>query len=629
MNDQGFFFQAFAYLAAAVVAVPIAKRLGLGSVLGYLLAGVAIGPFALGLIGREGQDIMHFAEFGVVMMLFLVGLELELSRLWALRGILLGMGGLQVLGTAAAIVPIGLALGQSWQVSVAAGLILSLSSTAIVLQSLQEKGVMKTLAGERAFAVLLFQDLAVIPMLAVLPLLAPTAAAPAATGTHPAWITTQPGWVQAVATLAAVAGVVASGRFVVRPVFRIIARTHLRELFTAASLLLVIGIALVMQAVGLSAALGTFLAGVVLADSEFRHELVSDVEPFKGLLLGLFFLAVGASIDFALIAEHGGTVAGLVIGVVVLKAAVLGALARGFRMGREHGLLFSLALAQGGEFCFVLLSYASQQQIMNAQVSGLLVATVALSMALTPALLLLYDTVLQPRLTPVKAPASRAPDVVGHQGTVIIAGFGQFGSTVGRLLRANGVRPVVLDVDSDRVDVLRRIGLEVYFGDASRLDLLHTAGASNAAALVIAIGDAETALEIARTARTHFPQLRILARAENRPVTFDLLELGIAQVYRDTLDTALRVGVDALRAVGVRAHRAHRSAQAFRRYDEQHLHLLAGEGRQEMTSFLSRVRATVADLEDTLQRDFAVDDQALADAAWDAESLRREFAPRP
>lgn len=629
MSDHGFLFQAFVYLAAAVVAVPIAKRLGLGSVLGYLLAGVAIGPFALGLIGTEGQDIMHFAEFGVVMMLFLVGLELELSKLWAMRGVLLGMGGLQVVITAAVIVPIGLLLGQSWQVSVAAGLILSLSSTAIVLQTLQEKGLMKTVAGERAFAVLLFQDLAVIPMLAILPLLAPPGAASAAAGEHPAWITTQPGWVQAVATLAAVAAVVASGRFVVRPVFRIIARTQLRELFTAASLLLVIGIALLMQAVGLSAALGTFLAGVVLADSEFRHELVSDVEPFKGLLLGLFFLAVGASIDFALIAENAGTVAGLVLGLVLLKAAVLGALARGFRMGREHGLLFALALAQGGEFCFVLLGYASQQQIIPVTESGVLVATVALSMALTPALLLLYDRVLRPRLIPVAAPVTRASDEVRHQGTVIIAGFGQFGSTVGRLLRANGVRPVVLDVDSDRVDVLRRIGLEVYFGDASRLDLLHTAGAEEAVALVIAIGDAEKGLEIARTARQHFPHLRILARADDRPMAFDLLELGIEQVYRDTLDTALRVGVDALRAVGVRAHRAHRSAQAFRRYDEQHLRTLAGEGRQELATFLSRVRATIRDLEDTLQRDFATDDTTLADAAWDAESLRREFGPRP
>lgn len=629
MSDQGFYFQAFVYLAAAIVAVPIAKRLGLGSVLGYLLAGVAIGPFALGLIGTEGQDIMHFAEFGVVMMLFLVGLELELSKLWAMRGVLLGMGGLQVVITAAVIVPIGQLLGQSWQVSVAAGLILSLSSTAIVLQTLQEKGIMKTVAGERAFAVLLFQDLAVIPMLAILPLLAPPGAASAAAGEHPAWITTQPGWVQAVATLAAVAAVVASGRFVVRPVFRIIARTQLRELFTAASLLLVIGIALLMQAVGLSAALGTFLAGVVLADSEFRHELVSDVEPFKGLLLGLFFLAVGASIDFALIADNAGTVAGLVLGLVLLKAAVLGALARGFRMGREHGLLFALALAQGGEFCFVLLGYASQQQIIPVTESGVLVATVALSMALTPALLLLYDRVLRPRLIPVAAPVTRASDEVRHQGTVIIAGFGQFGSTVGRLLRANGVRPVVLDVDSDRVDVLRRIGLEVYFGDASRLDLLHTAGAEEAVALVIAIGDAEKGLEIARTARQHFSHLRILARADDRPMAFDLLELGIEQVYRDTLDTALRVGVDALRAVGVRAHRAHRSAQAFRRYDEQHLRTLAGEGRQELATFLSRVRATIRDLEDTLQRDFATDDTTLADAAWDAESLRREFSPRP
>ncbi len=392
------FFQTFVNLAAAVIAIPIAKRLGLGSVLDYLLAGVATGPFAFGLIGRDGQDLMHFAEFGVVMMLFLVGLELELSKLWSLRTVLLGMGGLQLLGTAAVVGSVALLFGQGWQSALTIGLILALSSTAIVLQSLQEKGLLESPAGERAFAVLLFQDLAVIPMLALLPLLA-TGAPASEGGDHAGFTASLHGWAQALVTLAAVALVILSGRYVVRPALRTIARTRLRELFTAASLLLVIGIALLMQTVGLSPALGTFLAGVVLADSEFRHELMSDLEPFKGLLLGLFFLAVGASVDFALVAANGLAVGGLVIGLVLAKVLVLAAVALLFRQRRAEGLLFSLALAQGGEFCFVLLSYASQQNILNAATRGMLVATVALAMALTPALLLLYEKVLQPRLT--------------------------------------------------------------------------------------------------------------------------------------------------------------------------------------------------------------------------------------
>jgi monovalent cation:proton antiporter-2 (CPA2) family protein len=398
MSD-GFLFQAFVFLAAAVVAVPVAARLGLGSVLGYLLAGVAIGPFGFGFIAQDGQDILHFAEFGVVMMLFVIGLELQPALLWRLRGTLLGMGGLQVLLTTAAAAGIAVTLGQPWRAALAIGLILSLSSTAIVLQSLAERGYMARDAGQRAFAVLLFQDLAVIPMLALLPLLAaPGVARVVADAGHGDLLGEAPAWLRGLVVLGAVAAVVAGGRYLVQPLFRAIARTRLREVFTAAALLLVIGIALLMELVGLSPALGTFLAGVVLATSEFRHELESDIEPFKGLLLGLFFLAVGASIDFGLVRENASTVGALVFGLVAVKALVLFAIGRLFRMGLDHNLLFTAALAQGGEFGFVLLSYAGQNAVLPAEVANLLVSAIALSMATTPLMLVLYERVLAPRV---------------------------------------------------------------------------------------------------------------------------------------------------------------------------------------------------------------------------------------
>jgi voltage-gated potassium channel Kch len=383
-----------------------------------------------------------------------------------------------------------------------------------------------------------------------------------------------------------------------------------------------------MQSVGLSPALGTFLAGVVLADSEFRHELIGDIEPFKGLLLGLFFIAVGASVDFQLVQNSSFTIAGVVLTLVLVKALILGALARLFDMNREQGVLFALALAQGGEFCFVMLSYASTQGVLDNETSSLLVASVALSMASTPVLLLFFDRVLQPRLAFQAESAPREPDRVDEPSTAIIAGFGQFGSTVGRLLRANGIRPVVLENDGDRVDLLRRIGLEVYYGDASRLDLLRAAGADEAAVLVIAIGDGEKAVELVHIAREHFPQLRILARATERRDAFNLIEAGAGNVYRDTLDTSLRVGIDALRATGMRAHRAHRSALAFRRHDEKSFHELAAEGRIAPSQYLRRLRQKYRDLEQMMLADNQDGNTVIADAAWDAESLIREFGER-
>jgi monovalent cation:proton antiporter-2 (CPA2) family protein len=623
---QGFLLSATVYLAAAVISVPLAKRLGLGSVLGYLIAGVLIGPAVLGFVGAEGQDVMHAAEFGVVMMLFVIGLELEPALLWRLRGVLMGLGGSQVVLTALLVMGAGLALGQGWRPALAIGLILALSSTAIVLQTLQEKGWMKTDAGEKGFAVLLFQDLAVIPILAVLPLLAlagPEAAA-VATESHDAaaWASHLPGWQRALVTLGAVGLLVGVGSTFVPWVFRQIARARLRETFTAAALLFVIGIAVLMQFVGLSPALGTFLGGVVLANSEFRHELESDLEPFKGLLLGLFFIAVGASIDFGLIGSQLGAVIGLVAGLVFVKFAVLWVLGRVTRMATDQHLLFALSLAQGGEFAFVLLSFATQNAVLPTAVADLLVAAVALSMALTPLLLLVWERVIAPRTGPREV-NDREHDSPEEEHPVIIVGFGDFGSSVGRLLNAAGVGTTVLDLDSDRVDVLRRLGLRVYYGDAGREELLRSAGAERARLLILCIGDAEVNLTLARRIKHLFPHLTILARASGRLAAYELLELGVSHVYRESADSAMRLGTDALRLLGRRAHASWRLAQSFRRRDDENMHRLALVFRDRQ-AHLSQAREAIRDLEASLRSDHEAASQR-DDTAWDAETLRREF----
>jgi monovalent cation:proton antiporter-2 (CPA2) family protein len=622
-----FLYQAFVYLAASVVAVPLAKRLGLGSVLGYLLAGIAIGPFALGLVGQEGQDVMHFAEFGVVMMLFVVGLELEPSLLWRLRGPILGMGGLQVVATALVVAGLGLLVGLPWKEALAIGMIMSLSSTAIVLQMLAEKGLLKTAAGQSSFAVLLFQDIAVIPMLAIFPLLGTgtVEAADAGHGEAATLVSGLPPWAQTLAVLGAVASIVLAGRFLVRPALRLVASTGLRELFTAAALLLVIGIALLMQQVGLSPALGTFLAGVVLANSEYRHELESDIDPFKGLLLGLFFIAVGASIDFGLILSQPLLIAGLVLALIVVKFGVLLGLARLFRLSLDQCMLFAFSLAQVGEFAFVLFSFANQAHVLGPEITGPLVAAVALSMALTPLLMLVNERLVQPRIGTLEGPA-RAADVVDEENPVIIAGFGGFGSNVGRLLKANGIGTTVLDIDSDRVDLLRRMGVKVYYGDASRYDLLATAGAGSARLLVLALDSPEKTLALVHTARTHFPQLTIMARAFDWADAHELTAAGVTHVYRDTLDTALRLGTDALRMLGFRAYQAQRASQTFMRHDAQSFQELQPIYADQGT-YINTARQRIADLERILLADLE-DQGSEPDIGWDSESLRDDMNRR-
>ncbi len=625
--EQSFFFQALVYLAAAVVCVPAAKKLGLGSVLGYLIAGVLIGPSVLGFIGTEGEDLMHFAEFGVVMMLFVVGLELEPALLWKLRAPILGLGGLQVAVTSAVIALLAMMAGIDGKAAVAIGMILSLSSTAIVLQTLNEKGLLKSAAGQSSFSVLLFQDIAVIPMLALMPLLASDIGTGGGsvhgTGT---WVDTLPGWQRTLVVLGTIASVVAAGQVLVRPLLRIAASTRLREVFTAFALFLVVGIAELMTVVGLSPALGTFLAGVVLANSEYRHELESDIEPFKGLLLGLFFIAVGASINFPLIAGQPWTVAGLVLALMTVKAIVLFILGKIFRLSFDQNFLFSFALSQVGEFAFVLFSFSIQQNILGEEIVGLLVAVVALSMAMTPIVMALNERLLQPRFGTKRAEEAKDPDVIDERNPVIIVGFGTFGNIVGRFLRANGVKTTVLDNNSDRVDALRKFGYKVYYGDATRYDLLHSAGAAEAKMIIITLGNAALSLSIVETVKKHFPHLHILVRAEDRDGAYALMDAGVMNVYRETLDTSLRLGVDAMKMLGYRAYSAQRSAQMFLKHDEKALKKLASV-RNDGKLYVNISKEYIDELEQLIQSD--IQNKSIErDSGWDVESLRADVLRR-
>jgi monovalent cation:proton antiporter-2 (CPA2) family protein len=623
VDTNSFLFQAFVYLSAAVVSVPIAKRLGLGSVLGYLFAGIIIGPFVFKFVGMETETVLHFAEFGVVLMLFLIGLELQPSRLWKLRGPILGLGGLQVGITTMIIFLIGFLLGLGWKISLAIGLILALSSTAIVLQTLNEKGLIKTEAGQSSFSVLLFQDIAVIPMLAILPLLAaPIIGSIGQSGAqihHGGFgVEALPGWQQAILVAVVIGTIIVVGRFLVRYVFRFIAETRLREIFTAFALFLVIGIALSMQLVGLSAALGTFLAGVVLADSEYRHELESNIEPFKGLLLGLFFISVGASIDFNLLQQEPYLILGLVVGLIVIKLVILFVLGFVFKMSMSQNFLFSFSLAQGGEFAFVLFSFASQNRVIPESISDTLILVVAVSMALTPVLMIFNEKLLQPRFSNLdEKPES---DTIDEKNIVIIAGFGRFGQIVGRLLHANNISTTVLDYKPSQIDMVRKFGYKVFYGDASRIDLLHSAGASEAKLFILAIDDKEKALEIAETVKKHFPNLEVLARSFDRRHTYELMNLGVRVIQRETFNSALELGTSALRHLGFHGYQAHRAALIFKHHDEKTLVDLHEHWGDEKT-FLIQMQERNQDLIDLLSSDEEELEENM-DHSWERPSTK-------
>lgn len=569
-----FLMLAFVFLVAGVVAVPVASRLGLGSVLGYLIAGIAISPL-LRALGVDLAEVQHFAEFGVVMMLFLVGLELEPKLLWEMRARLLGLGGLQVLVTAAVVTGAAIALGQPLTVGLAIGLILSLSSTAIVLQTLNEKALLKSDGGQSSFAVLLFQDIAVIPMLALIPLLAlpglkATTAEAQASFSLVAGLN---GWQTALVTLAAIAAVGLGGAYLTRPVFRFIAVARLRELFTATALMFVVGIALLMSLVGLSPALGTFLAGVVLANSEYRHELESDIDPFRGLLLGLFFMTVGAGINFGLLFENFGSILGLTLGLMAIKTIVLLGLARAFKLTEGDKWLFGLGLAQAGEFGFVLLSFTVANAVLPAAIADKLSLVVALSMMLTPILFILYDRVILPRYD---LDQEREADDIEPGGQVIIAGHGRFGGIVNQMLRSVGYKTTALDYSAAQLDMLRSYGLRAFFGDATRPDLLHAAGIAEAKVLVVALDEREPATELVRYVRANYPHVHIVARAKDRTHVYELWAAGCRDIIRETFDSSVRTGRSVYEALGVHPFEAEQMARAFVLEDRAAMRELAG-----------------------------------------------------
>ncbi|MDO6836726.1 monovalent cation:proton antiporter-2 (CPA2) family protein [Pseudoalteromonas carrageenovora] len=616
---------ALIYLAAAIVAVPIAKRVGLGSVLGYLIAGILIGPYALGIVGDQ-TDVMHFAEFGVVMMLFLVGLELQPARLWKLRHSILGLGGLQVVLTAAAIFAFCYwVFTMHWQTALAIGLMLALSSTAIVLQSLEEKGWLKQEAGQNAFSVLLFQDIAIIPILALLPLLA-FAPQSSSKEISDSIIASWPVWQQVGVSVAVIAAIIAGGKYVSAPLFRYIAQTHMREIFTIFALFLVVAIALVMQSIGLSPALGTFLAGVVLAESEFRHELEADIEPFKGLLLGLFFITVGASINFELLADEFTTVIALVALLIVVKACILFSLAITFNISKKQRLLFALALAQGGEFAFVLLSVTTTLSILTPEQTSLVTLVVAVSMLVAPLLLMAYEQ-LQKR-TSNSAPEFDKPEQISSAKHVIIAGYGRFGQIMGRLLHAQGYDITVLDHSPSQIELLRRFGNTVFYGDAARQELLEAAGAHTAQMLIVAIDDADKTLEIIKLAHKNYPQLKIVARAIDRRHAYQLLNLKVDAFNRETVDSAINLAVDALELLGNNKEDALRAGKLFRDHDRAAVLQLA-ELWGDDASYGVAVRQRMEDLKQVLQQDKQAQSDLNTCDSGDCEDGLTELADRP
>lgn len=620
-----FLLLAFIFLIAGVVSVPIASRLGLGSVLGYLIAGIVISP-VLALLGVDVISIQHFAEFGVVMMLFLVGLELEPKNLWGMRNQLLGLGGGQIGLTTVAVMGAAMVFGQPWNISLAIGLVLALSSTAIVLQTLNEKGLMKSPGGEASFSVLLTQDIAVIPILALVPLLAlpgsvdergmpPNVGAAEfiqmdseanEEGSHEETTTTTHanddhaddghgsvdheadghgsgdhggdhgsgmslveglnGWQTTLVTAAAIGFVILAGSFLTRPAFRFIAVAGLRELFVATALSMVVGIALLMSLVGLSPALGTFIAGVVLANSEYRHELESDIDPFRGLLLGVFFMTVGAGINFGLLWESLAVTLALTLGLILVKGAVLFALGTIFGLRGTDRWLLTLGLAQAGEFGFVLLSFTVANSVLPNSVADQLLLVIALSMLLTPALFILYDRVIAPRFISDEA---REEDTIEEPGEVIIAGYGRIGTVVDRMLLAAGYKTTVIDYDSNQIDNLRKFGARVYYGDATRPDLLMAAGIDRAQVLIIAIDDPDSVTHLAEYAIKNYPNLHVVASARNRHHVYELWRVGCRDIIRETYDSALRIGRSALEGMGIPREKSDQMVEAFNDMDRR------------------------------------------------------------
>jgi CPA2 family monovalent cation:H+ antiporter-2 len=636
---EGFLLEASIYLGAAILVVPLAMRLGLGSVLGYLAAGILVGP-VFGIAGAETADLQHFAEFGVVLMLFLIGLELEPRTLWDMRDRLIGLGGAQVVLTTTAIALLAYTLGFAWQVALTFGLILSLSSTAIVLQTLNEKALMRTAGGRASFSVLLTQDIAVIPMLAFLPLLAlpailgPTAdlygitnsAEEAAHGAENAaeplltLVEQLPGWATTLLTLAIVGSIVLAGNFLSRPVFRFVHAARLPEMSTFFSLLIVLGIAFLMMLVGLSPALGTFVAGVVLANSEFRHQIEADIKPFKGLLLGLFFMTVGIGIDTRQLFGQPVTILSLTLGLIAVKAAVLYCLAVLFKLRGHDRWLFTLGLAQAGEFGFVLIGFARQQGILSLNQGQVALLVVSLSMLLTPALFIAYERLA--RRMRARTP-DRAPDLIDEKGRVIIAGIGRFGQVVNRLVRMSGLSTVVLDSDMATIETMRRFGVKGFFGDPSNPALLDAAGLAEAAILVVAVDSRENTNRIVRYARSQRPDLHIVARARDRVHVYELYQAGANDIVRETFDSSIRAGRYVLENMGFTEYEAAKLSQTYFKVDRAAMRDLAslwvpGQPVHLNDAYVERAKQLDRDLE-----------TALIDELYETRPMEGEDVPAP
>ncbi|MFG6655422.1 glutathione-regulated potassium-efflux system protein KefB [Scandinavium sp. M-37] len=586
------------FLFAAVAAVPLASRLGIGPVLGYLLAGIAIGPWGLGFIS-DVDEILHFSELGVVFLMFIIGLELNPAKLWQLRRSIFGVGAAQVLLSAAVLTGLLMLTQFSWQAAVIGGIGLAMSSTAMALQLMREKGMNRNEAGQLGFSVLLFQDLAVIPALALVPLLAGTG-------------DDHPDWVKLGLKVLAFVGMLIGGRYLLRPVFRYIAGSGVREVFTAATLLLVLGSALFMDALGLSMALGTFLAGVLLAESEYRHELETAIEPFKGLLLGLFFISVGMALNLGILYTHLLLVLAGVIVLVAVKGAVLYGLARVYGLRRSERLLFAGVLSQGGEFAFVLFSTASSSRLFHHDQMALLLVTVTLSMMTTPLLMKIINKILSRRINGPEE-EDEAPWVEDDKPQVIVVGFGRFGQVIGRLLMANKMRITVLERDISAVNLMRKYGYKVYYGDATQIELLRSAGADDAESIVITCNAPEDTMKLVELCQQHFPHLHILARARGRVEAHELLQAGVKQFSRETFSSALELGRKALITLGMHPHQAHRAQQHFRRLDMRMLRELMPVHSD--TQQISRVREARRELEEIFQREMQQERRQLD--GWD------------
>ncbi|MGJ8738332.1 monovalent cation:proton antiporter-2 (CPA2) family protein [Zobellia laminariae] len=614
-------FEAIVFLLGAIICVSIAKRLGLSSVLGYLIAGVLIGPYVLGFIGKEGEDILHFAEFGVVMMLFLIGLEIEPKNFWKMRKTILGMGGIQVAGTMLLSYFLFILVGFDWKVALTFSMAVALSSTAIALQTIKEKGLLNTTFGASSFSILLFQDIIVIFMLGALPLLANTdKPAVENSGEHANLLQNLPLGLQTLAILVSVVTIVVAGRYLIVPLLRKVAKTGVRELLIAAALLIVFGISFLMELVGLSPALGAFLGGVVLSNSEFKHELESTLEPFKNLLLGLFFMAVGASINFIVIAKSPLIVGGILVAVIFLKGLVLFITGSAFKLKLNQNLLLTCSLAQIGEFAFVLLSFAFSLNIIEQDQMDIMLVVTALTMTVTPVIGIINERVLLPRLG-TKESIKRPMDHIAKSQKVILVGFGHFGSTIGRFLRTHGVEATILDHDANRVDFLRKMGFEVYYGDATRTDLLESAGIAEANILICAMDNPEVVKELAKTVKSKYPKVKLMVRAKNRYAAYEFLNMDIDHIYRESLETSLKLASEVLSQMGFRRYTLQRQVQNFIKYDEDSLRRLAKEKKIGDENYIFKARKELEQQEKLLERDFERGVVGF-DSHWDGEQIR-------